>query len=270
MPIGSRSGKIDWMTGDFNERLECAVTIHIMKMEPGKRPKDWKVVKLADSGGNEEFTRQILELRTIVDAGLIFDPEREGVKSAIVSILMDGVMPAFLELEQIRATAGKQIPLMNREQLYHGFAGKLWKAYKHLMPEAAKLTGFDIGFLFCAEKDFQKGLVELRTAYPTIADWFEEFLEATRQDWQNELSRFRNLWVEHQRGERKQFDKFYEPEYAENVFNQAWNAIVVILAAMLETHLPHGTKLIQQAEDDPAPKWGRRFRYQNPLFDGMK
>ena len=68
------------------------------------------------------------------------------------------------------------------------------------------------------EKEFRKGLVKLRVDHPTIRDWFEKLLEDARDNWQNDLSRFRNTWVEHQRGERRAFNKFYKPEYAEQVF----------------------------------------------------
>jgi hypothetical protein len=236
----------------------------------GLEPHKWKVEHVANVGGDEGFVKQMLELGTILEAGTIFNPRREEVKHSIISILMDGLTPAFLELEQIRASMGKQLPLMNREQLYEDFARKVWKAYKELMQKAAEQIGFKIGFIFRPDREFRQGLLELRTQHPTIRDWFEQFLEETRDNWQNDLSKFRNTWIEHQKGERRQFDKFYKPEYAEKVFNDAWDAIVTIIAAMLETHLPHGIRLIEQDKNDPSPKWPNRFRYSHPMFQQMK
>ncbi len=59
----------------------------------------------------------MLELPTILEAGIIEGKQREDAKSALVSILIDGLMPAFSELKEIRAPVGKELPEMNRRQL---------------------------------------------------------------------------------------------------------------------------------------------------------
>jgi len=156
---------------------------------------------------------------------MIEGAQREDVKHALVSILIDGLMPAFLKLGEIRASVDQAMPLMNREQLYEDFARKSWKAYKELMQVALDLMGHKIGFLFKCEKEFREGLVDLRSRNPELRAGFEKFLEETRDEWQNDLSKFRNTWVEHQRGERKQFQKFYEPRNAELLFDTVWRTI---------------------------------------------
>jgi hypothetical protein len=236
----------------------------------GLEPNKWPVVKFADIGGDEPFVKQILELATIVDAGLIEGNERENLKEAVVSILVDGLMPAFAELEKIRALAEKNIPLMNRWQMYEDLARRLWKTHKELMQKAAALAGFDLGFLFKDEKEFQKGLKALRQLHPTVRAGVEKFLEGTRDRWQNDLSQFRNTWVEHQTGDREKFKKFYDPQYAESLFHAVWETSVQILAVLLEVHLPHGTRLVEQHPNDPGPRWPNRFRYDHPAFRNMK
>jgi len=235
-----------------------------IEMVPGKEPRDWKLIHVADVSGDEEFTKQMLEMCSILEAGMIQDEQRTAVKHAIVTTLIDGLTPAFLKLEEIRASVGKKMPTMNVEQLYEDFAGKLWKAYKQLMQDAVKLMGHNVGFLFRADKEFQEGLVYLRRENPELRPGIEAFFEATRSEWQNDFSRFRNTWIEHQCGERKQFLQFYDPKFAESLFHIVWSTIVDILAIFLELHLPHGTKLIEQHRDDPAPRWGQRFRYDVP------
>jgi hypothetical protein len=237
-------------------------------MKEGEEPYKWKVIKVADIGGDEEFTKQMLELSTVLEAGMIEGTQREEVKHALVSILIDGLMPAFLKLEEIRASVGQAMPLMNREQLYEDFARKLWKAYRELMQVALDLMGHKIGFLFKGEKEFREGLVELRSLNSELRAGFQKFLEETRDEWQNDLSKFRNTWVEHQRGERKQFQKFYDPRNADWLFDTVWHTITDILPVFLELHLPYGTRLIEQNPNDPGPRWGQRFRYQ--LADAYK
>lgn len=199
-------------------------------------PNKWPVVKLADVGW-EDFVKEILDIHAIVDAGTIFEPKRQEVKEAITSIVMDGLMPAFLELREIRASIGQSIPLMNRWLLYEDFARKLWKAYKDLTEKAARSMGFKIGFLFDDQKKFTKGLREFRVLHPRLRDGFEAYLEQTRVQWQNDLAKFRNTWIEHQRGDRKPFAKFYQPQYAEDLFNVVWRTIAQILPELLELHL---------------------------------
>lgn len=128
----------------------------VYKMESnGLPPNKWPVVKVADVDGTEEFIKQMMNLHRLVDAGSIYDPQRAAVKSALTSILMDGLMPAFLELQQIRASVGMDLPLMNREQPYEDLARKLWKSYSDLMQKASELMGFKLAFLFDNDKKFR-------------------------------------------------------------------------------------------------------------------
>jgi len=239
-------------------------------MNPDEEPYKRKTVRVAEVDGNEEFTKQMLELTTVLEAGMILGPQRKEVKHAIVVTLMDGLIPAFLKLEEIRASVGKDLPLMNVEQMYEDFARKLWKSYKELMQVTLDLMGHKIGFLFEKEKEFQEGLVKLRVLNPNLREGFEQFLEETRNGWQKDLRKFRNTWVEHQRGDRKPFQKFYDPKHAEWLFDTVWRTIANILPVFLELHLPHGTRLIEQHPDDPNPRWLNRFRYDVPALRNIK
>lgn len=242
------------------------MSVHTIEIKPGEERSKWKVVKFADIG-DELFVKRMLELPAILEAGAIEGQQREDTKEALISILIDGLMPAFSELQQIRASMGKGMPVMNRNQLYEDLARKLWKSYKELMQHAVKLMGFEIGFLFKDEKEFQKGLKAFRNSNPLLGalhSGFEKFLEHTRERWQNELSSFRNTWVEHQAGDGKKFRKFYTPAYAEALFDATWRTIADILPFLLEVHLPHGICLAEQPPDDPGPRWPIRFRYSFP------
>jgi hypothetical protein len=130
-----------------------------------------------------------------------------------------------------------------------------------------KSVGFEIGFLFRSEKEFREGLPQFRTSnslLKSLRDGYEEFLESNRKGWQNDLSQFRNTWVEHQKGDGRKFNKFYEPHSAELMFDCVWKTIADIIPPLLEVHLPHGARLVEQRPDDPGPRWPRRFQYQFP------
>ena len=231
----------------------------------GEEPSQWMVEKFAEIGWEETFVRHVTELVTILNATLIFDKQREDVNNAIMTVLTDGLMPAFAELEKIRAFDGKRLPLMDRREFYHDFCRKLWKAYKDLARRAAAEMGFDVRFLFMADKDFAKGLKEFHAQHPEVRPELAKFLEETRNQWQNELAKFRNTFLEHQDTESKHFAKFYELKFAESLFDAVWNTIVEVLAALLESRLPQGAKL---ALPDPnmQPEWPNRFVFDHPAF----
>ena len=239
----------------------------VYRVEPkfGEEPNKWKAEKFAEIGWEETFVRHVTELCTIVDASLIFDQQREDVKHAIIAILTDGLMPAFLELRKIRAFDGKPLPLIDRREFYHDFCRKLWKAYKDLTQRAAIEAGFNVGFLFMADKGFAKGLKEFQGRYPDVRPELGKSLEQVRDRWQNELAKFRNTFLEHQDSDPKHFAKFYQPAYVESLFEEVWNTIVDLLAVLLESRLPHGTKLVVP-DPNREPKWPNRFMFDHPAL----
>lgn len=230
-------------------------------------PNKWQVRLLANVGMGEEFVKRMTELHALVDAGEIVEPQRQVVKEAITEILTEGLMPAFLKLREIRASArNKEVPLMDRQQLYEDFARKVWKSHKELTEKAAREMGFKIGFLFDNDKKFHEGLAEFRRQNPRARDWFEKLLEEARAKWQNELAKFRNTWIEHPHGDRKAFAKFYTVEYAELLFDAVWRTIADILPVLLELHFVFRVQLVEQDPNDPGPRWEQRFRYSHPAF----
>jgi hypothetical protein len=225
---------------------------------PGKEPNEWKTEKFAEIGGGEKFVRDMCELQTILNATSIFGQKREEVNDAIMTILFDGLMPAFHELQGIREAEGKQIPILDRRELYHDFSRKLWKAYKDLTQRAALEAGFNIGFLFKDASDFKNGLKEFQQNYPNIRPELGESLEEVRTSWQNETALFRNTFLEHQNSDPARYVKFYELKYVEWLFEQAWNTIVDLMAVLLEAKMPSHTKLALPDLNE-LPNWPNRF-----------
>ena len=89
----------DKITGAFEQGKSLHLTqgsgVWSVK-DNGKEPNQWKVVHFAQVGTSEpfveEFSGEILEL---VDASMIFDEQRQTLKDAIMTILLEGLMPAF-------------------------------------------------------------------------------------------------------------------------------------------------------------------------------
>lgn len=238
-------------------------------MEPGKEPCDWKVEKFANIDGDEKFIRDMCELKTIVNASMIEGQQREEVNNAVALILFDGLMPTFNQLQKIRVAHGNELPIMDRQELYHDFYRKLWKSYKDLTQRAATEMGFNIGFLFKDNNDFKNGLPIFIKNHPQLRPEVGNALQDARSRWQNELATFRNTFIEHQNSDQKLYAKFYDLKFAERIFEEVWNTIVDLLALLLETKLTHGTRL---ALPDPKtmPNWKNRFVFGVPAFRNRK
>jgi len=57
------------------------MAIYRTKMINGLPPNKWAVELVADVGASEEFVKRMLEMHPLVDAGDIFEPQRQEVKS---------------------------------------------------------------------------------------------------------------------------------------------------------------------------------------------
>jgi hypothetical protein len=219
----------------------------------------------ADIGASEEFVQQLmLEMADLIGGTMIPEPKREEVKHAIMTISVEGLMPAFEHLKRIRASVTQQMPVLNRKQLYEDFTRVLWHAYKDLMQRAALLMDINIGFLFQPDTKFEKGLTEFREAYPAVLPWFGDHLRTQRTNWQNELADFRNHFLEHRQEEPEKFKDFYQPSNAEALFDAVWRTTADILVTLLATHLPPGVGLVEIPVAERTGQTLRRFRFVIP------
>ncbi len=235
---------------------------HGLEMPEQPPNQQFQVRQFADFGTSEEFVLPVLDLIDILNGTTIFDPQRTEVSGCIGVIASEGLSAAFLELRKIRLSVGQNLPVLNHLQMYEDFYGKLWRAYKEYTQRAVKAMGFDIGFLFQKDAQFEKGLKLFRQNNLTAPPALEEFLREVRRLWHTELADFRNTVAQHPGADRAQFQKFYKPEFAEALFKEVWHTIVEILGALLELRLPPGMYLEWQAWNDPGPRWPKRFRWQ--------
>ena len=228
----------------------------------GQEPNKWKVVHYANVGCSEEFVECFSgEVPELIDASMIFDPERQELKQAIITILMEGLIPAFEHLKKIRLSVGQQMPVLNRMQLYEDFSRVLWHGYKDLMPRATILMGFNIGFLFQNDTAFEKGVVEFNKQHPSLIMDLGDHLRLQRSNWQNGLSKFRNHFLEHRKEEQTKFAKYYQPGQAEVLFDSVWRTMADIFPVFIESHFPSSFSIEEIPVNDRVPIMRRRFRF---------
>ncbi|MGH9780846.1 MAG: hypothetical protein ACRD33_03420 [Candidatus Acidiferrales bacterium] len=223
-------------------------------------PKDWKIEPFASVGTGEAFVREMLEVADILGGTMVQGEQREQAKDAIMVVMMDGLIPAFLDLRKIRDPKTTTLPLAERYQPYEDFARKLWKAYKDLTQRAAEALGFDIGFLYQKDTKFEEGLRKFRTDWPGLDSEFEKFARQTRVEWQNEFGRFRNEFLEHQQGQRTDFRQFYDNAVVEKLFQSVCGTIVDLVVILMSLKLP--TKIHIVVNDEKIHgSWPNRFRW---------
>jgi hypothetical protein len=219
----------------------------------GVPPSKWKIVHYANIGSSELFVHRFGELPKLLDASRIFDPHRSKGKAAMWDVLTDGFMPAFEHLRNIRAHSSEPTPELNRKQAYEDFMRTLWHAYKDLMPKAARELGFEVGFLFQQDQQFEKGLRKLLGKHSALRIDLGEFLREQRDGWQGTLQRIRNDYLEHRKLEWTDVSQFYSVWYAEAFFDAAWNAATDIFAVLIASNFPPmiGIAEIPEAQRDP-------------------
>lgn len=216
----------------------------------------------ADIGVNEEFVRElVLELPEILDATLVLGEDREKVRHAILDISLQGLMPAFEGLRQIRNSVGTNLPILNSRKLYEDFAISLWRAYKDLAQVAARLLEPDIGFIYQQDSAFDAGAQKLEAKLGEKARELVDRMRDDRQEWQSDFAEFRN-YLEHKDGsDPTRFAKYYTPDEVEDLFDLAWNGIADLLTFLLSLRLPPDTRLVEVAPEHRAGPMERRYRF---------
>jgi len=227
----------------------------------GKEPSQWETVQFTDGGASEEFVEFFTgELVELLEASAVYGNEREAVKDAINTTLVEGLMRSFEHLRRIRQSVSVRIPELRRLQLYEDFARELWHAYKDLMPKVALLLGFDIGFQFQKDAAFEKGLAEFNGKYPSLILDIPGVLKRQRVNWQQGLSEFRNDFLEHRKQDISVFERYYRPETAEVLFDHAWRTMADLLPVFVEARFPPMWSLREIPLAERDPKRPRRFQ----------
>jgi len=234
--------------------------IHVISDSTGE-PVNWKIKRFANISGSEEFVTQLMmEMPELVDAGTIYEPERQKLKEAIAQICTDGLMPAFEHLKSIRASKVQNLPELNRKQLYETFTIVLWRAYKDLMQTATKMMEPEFGFLFQPDAKFESGLAKWITKRPRhagMADYFRQ----RRTEWQIDLGNFRNYLEHRDETDPVRYARYYEPAHAEMIFDAVWRTIADLMAMLVSMHLPSNAMLVEIPTAQRDPVRPRRFRF---------
>jgi hypothetical protein len=230
-------------------------------MNPHYEPSSWSVQHFANIGTDELFVSRFIHIPVLLNASMIFDPQRSATTSAIMEIMTEGFMPAFVHIRKIRTHASEPLPEMDRRQDYHDFMGTLWQGYKNFLPRATAQMGFEIGFFFQKDARFEEGWLAFREAHLGVSPEFGNFLRNQRSGWLGKLARFRNEYVEHRQLTLADVREFYRPVEAENFFGAAWTSAENILVALIASKMPPNIGIHEIPESARNPVRPDRFGF---------
>lgn len=159
-----------------------------------------------------------------------------------------------------------RLPTFDQQAEYVAFYNSVWWAYKDRFQLFMKELGFDIGFVFQDDKNFEKGAKRFADAHPNAAD-FVEVARTDRRLWQNQLALHRNvLHSGDRRGEKHDLDN---PADARLIFNNVWQAIEEDFAYFGGKVMDDAWTLVEVPEDQRDKTIPVRFKpYLKGLLDG--
>jgi hypothetical protein len=205
------------------------------------------------------------EVNALIGSSSIHGQDREDLKEAVHVMVLEGLMRAFAELQIIRSNKGMQLARLDRERPYENFAKFLWHAYRQLFPKVAGLLGYDVDFFLRTEVEFDKKLpvfLEKNADYLICTD-LGDFLRTQRAMWQQDLSDFRNDYLEHRKSEvAANVGRFYDPDWAEAVFNAAWRTIAELLSIFLESRFSPSVTIRRLSLERQSPPKRRMWELQ--------
>ncbi len=235
------------------------------KMHTGNLPPGF-TLKLASNFGTDELwvarvwlqTKDILKYINLPNADEIdfrFDRIVEQLEIACIHLRRIEDQKSF-----------NQLPTFDQQAEYVAFYNSVWWAYKDRFQLFMKELGFDIGFVFQDDKNFEKGAKKFVEDHPNAS----EFIDVARNDrklWQNQLAIHRNaLHSGDRRNEKHVLDN---PADARMIFDNVWQAIEEDFAYLGEKVMDKGWTLVHVPEEQRDETIPVRFKpYLKGLLDG--
>jgi hypothetical protein len=226
----------------------------------GMEPYKWPQQHYSDIGTDDDFVRELtLDFKELLHGTQVFGSQRTKAEIAMVTLLVEGLLPAYTHLLSIE-TSSAQDALLKRLQRVEDYISALWRAYRTLFPKLTKILGFEISFLFQDDADFLKGVATFEKDHPNVIG-IQAFFKTQRDGWQNELANFRNNFIEHRNIPRAQFDVYYEGRKARETFELVWQVIEETLIVFLASYVRNAVGVARVPKADQNKSHPRCFRW---------
>lgn len=229
---------------------------------------EFKVKLFSDIGMEVTFMSRLMHFQGYIIDGLFGLKNRDEVKNSIMHVIFYGLEPAYRNLREAKKKwEDESIPEREKIQHIEGVYSYLVIAFKVRFQETAKLMGYDIGFLFQNENNFDKGLSLFSEKHPNFHSAFIESLKSERKSWLNITIEVRNILINHGAGKDPKKIKDLECaltlESAEIIFENCWRCIEDILAIFADDILDPrlGIQILNLKEYTEDKNVSERFGY---------
>lgn len=190
------------------------------KMYTGNLPAGFSLNLAANFGTEEDFVVRVwLQLSDIMKYMDVTNREEAEFRFDRV---VEQLSVARTHLGRIEDKSFSQLPTFDQQAEYIAFYNSVWWAYKDRFQPLMKDLGFDLGFLFQSETNFEAGLKKFLEDHPDAID-FAKVAREDRAGWQNKLATHRNNM--HSGDRRKQEYDLDNPVDARTIFDNVWQAI---------------------------------------------
>jgi hypothetical protein len=208
--------------------------------------------------GEPWLARLAIGLPELIDGCKLENAAREAVKSELF-LVVEAVGMAFEALRDIeKLVTGSEGPELRLNKAYANLYGHLWQARKDRWQKVAAALGYNVGFIFQGDAQFERGAVAFSESHPSIDSTFIDMARQDRATWQSALGAIRNEHLEHRATvDPRLVRAFFRPDSARATFDNVWNAIEEATMLLLESALPDGVEIVEipdEARDRACPK----------------
>lgn len=220
-----------------------------------------KIEKISNYGTEEPWVARIMfSLLHLVDQLTAPEYQKNEIKKWILEIAKE-LTAAFDSIKAIeKLIQSKDAALFTSQNHYKNAYTCLWRAYKDRFQKTCKAIGYDIGFLFKSDKDFEKESIEFIRNNPEIPDRFRKMLKIDRRVWQNGLADFRNLSIEHREIGEELEEVFFQQESLKTTFDNVWQTIEESIVVLVDAKLEEPLTIAEIPEEERDSECPERFK----------
>ena len=225
-----------------------------------------QVKKFSDVGMGELFMSRLYHFQDNILNGLFGFEKNKETKQSIMNVLFDGLEPACRSLRKLRKSwDDENVPEKEKRQDIENVYSYLTIAFKDRFQQTANLMGYDIGFLFQNDTNFEAGCKEFIQRHPGIDSHFIEVVKDDRLTWSKLLIDVRNNVIDHAANKDPQVLRDLEQnmtlDSVEKVFDNCWRAMEDYLAvfAIDKTDSKYGSEILELLEYRQSKDHPQRF-----------
>ncbi len=197
-------------------------------------PFELELKKVADFGASEPWVART-EMTMLdffpflkVDGGddpvTAFEIKKEAATGLAMS-MAEELGQAFIDLRRLRESKGFLSTELETTKAYRDLYGHLWVAYKSRFQELMKLLGYDIGYVFDKDVNFDQLVAAFQIAHPEVDPQMTERIKEDKRTWQKALYTYRNDGEHNIKEPTFDGHPMHSLQNAEVIFSNIWHAI---------------------------------------------